>query len=70
MPKSTHPVALSDGEVVRVLKQAIFAIESIAHLRGLEKQLLPHTDGLRKEASLIEKRIEADRIAFARPNHG
>lgn len=38
------------AEDIKAINDAAFALESVAHLRGLERELLPHAEALRKIA--------------------
>lgn len=67
--KPINTRALRDGEAIRVLKQSAFAIESVAHLRGLEYLLLPVTERLRSVIAQLET-VERRHAAIRGVNHG
>lgn len=54
MPKETKPITPYLVASLEVIKQQAFIIETIAHLRGYEVDLLPIAEAMRKAQTKLE----------------
>ncbi len=55
-------VVCAEVSRVDVINNAAFALESVAHMQGMETLLLPHARNLRKIADELEAEIEENKI--------